>query len=492
MNVVGKLLWTASVVALCALHQTPNAPQIAARPANGEPATSIQLHPDLAFITAPEVRMGDPTRSFPRGSRLVRLAMDATGRARGAILPLTPQFFAAADPQVSFDGRDLLFAGQTHTGASWQIWEISADGETLRQVTHCAGDCVQPAYLPEREIAYTALHGNGADRTSDVQVSHDDGSDAHAITFGPGRFEVEAVLRSGRLLLSAESPLVQSSGAGRPRSLYILDPDGSGLMLLRQEVTARNLRSDAREMADGTIIFVQREAAQTSAGQLLSIRPGALSATPIERGETQYASAQALDDGDLVVSRRTPGQQFDLYRIPTKGNGRRLLLYRDLHASSLQAVAIATHPASLAYRSILHPERKSGRLVCLDAYASNDLDSGRLPRHIARVRVLTDTETGEKVLGEAPVELDGSFYATVPANMPIRLLLLGAKGEVFKSQRSWMWVRSGEDRGCSGCHESQAMAPENRSPMTLQRLDTPTPVMGDAATAPNPEKAVKP
>ena len=164
--------------------------------------------------------------------------------------------------------------------------------------------------------------------------------------------------------------------------------------------------------------------------------------------------------------------------------GQEQLLFRDAHSSSVQAVGIALHPAALAYRSILHPDRKSGRIICLDAYASKDFANGRLPGQIVRVRALLKVQDGEKILGEAPVERDGSFYATVPADLPVRLQLIGAHGEILKQQRSWMWVRTGEDRGCVGCHESQVLAPENRSPLTLQRLDTPTLLTGEMVSKP--------
>jgi Hydrazine synthase alpha subunit middle domain len=80
----------------------------------------------------------------------------------------------------------------------------------------------------------------------------------------------------------------------------------------------------------------------------------------------------------------------------------------------------------------------------------------------------------------------------VPADLLIRLQLLGARGEVLKQQRSWMWVRTGEDRGCVGCHESQALAPENHSPMTLQRFDTPTLLTGEIVANPGAQRGVRP
>ncbi len=428
-------------------------------------------HGAIAIVRASVVASGDLTQRFPQGSQLVRMI---PGTQQTADV-LTPQFFAVADPRVSFDGSKLLFAGQKQQGSIWQIWEIPAAGGTARQVTHCAVGCVRAVYLPTHEIAYTSLRGVGAARTSDVYVSAESGADAHAITFGPGMFEVETALRSGRLLLS-------STGVdGHARALSVVDPDGSGLALLRQDDGAGEIRGAAEELADGTIIFVKRPTSHATTGALEWLHPGALRAVTIRGAESGYASVATLDDGQLMVSRSGA-----LYSVDLQLSGRQELVYRSAKGAGVQAVAIAAHAPVEAYRSILHPERKTGRLLCLDASSTEDVASGRIAGHVTRVRVLAKEQTGELVLGDAPVEVDGSFYATVPADVPIRLELIGKKGEVVKAQRSWMWVRGGEDRGCSGCHESQALAPENRSPMALTRFDTPSSLVGNAGKAVRP------
>jgi hypothetical protein len=254
------------------------------------------------------------------------------------------------------------------------------------------------------------------------------------------------------------------------RALYVLDPDGSGLMLLRRD-GERGVQRGAVELADGAVVLLQRGVG------LEWVRRGALRAAMMERGA--FASVATIGDG-LVVSRGGA-----LYRVDLKGDdlqrgGREVLVYRGARGVSVEAVEIAARAEVLSYPSVLHLERTTGRLLCLDAYASGN---GRLAGQVRRVRVVAKEREGERVLGEAPVEVDGSFYATVPADVPLRVELVGTKGEVVKVQRSWMWVRGGEDRGCPGCHESQALAPENRSPMTLQRLDTPSVLASGAVKA---------
>ena len=398
----------------------------------------------------------------------------------GAVLPLTSDFFAAADPQVSFDGKRLLFSGQRAKGGSWQVWEMAADGSGLHQVTHCMGDCLQPKYLPQNQIVYTFVSGAGAQRASAVYVSGIDGTNAHPITFGPGNFEVETVLRSGRILISAEAPLVPGSRK-QSRRLFTLRPDGSGLALLRDVASENKNRRGAIELADGTVVFVEG-ARDSVGGELAWIRQGALRASSMTRPTSDYASVEQLEGTTLVVARRnaagSKSRNFDLYAFDLSSKSVGDLLYRNPKASSLEAVALVPHTLPLIYWSILHPTAQTGRILCLNSYISQDAASGRLTGHIARVRVLALEQPGnrERIVGDAPVEPDGSFYATVPADVPIRFELLSAEGKISHTQKSWIWVRNGEDRGCQGCHDSQAIAPANHFPMALRRFDTPTPL----------------
>jgi hypothetical protein len=472
MNACWNAVPAGFVLALSAMHGLPGAlPNLSAR-------TMIASYPAIVFVEAPVVLAGDPAHRFPQGSRLVRLSPVASQEAQAAPVPLTPQFFAAADPQVFFDGTEILFSAQQQRGAHWQIWEMAADGNNPRQITHCPGDCLQSAFLPRNQIAYTSFRGEGAERQSDVSICQENGADPHPVTFGPGDFQVETVLHSGRLLVSAESPLLAGGATHGVRTLYTLAPDGSGLTLLRQDGTAQSIRSGAEELVDGAILFLQRgtESERSAGGELAWIRPGALHASVLTQPPSIYASAQELQEGTLVAARRRYGNEFDLYTFHPDMQATGELLYRNPNASSLQAVPLVAHAPPEYYPSLLYPGAKTGRILCLDAYVSEDAHAGRPAGSIARVRVLApEPESNrDRVLGEAPAEVDGSFYVTVPADTPIRLELMGTSGQILKAQRSWMWVRAGEDRGCHGCHESQAQAPENHWPLALRRFDTPS------------------
>jgi hypothetical protein len=58
----------------------------------------------------------------------------------------------------------------------------------------------------------------------------------------------------------------------------------------------------------------------------------------------------------------------------------------------------------------------------------------------------------QQILGYAPVEPDGSFKLQVPADVPLALAILDAKGRGIQTHLNWIQVRPGERRTCDGCH----------------------------------------
>jgi hypothetical protein len=429
----------------------------------------------LLFVQAPVVSAGE-TR-FPQGSRLVRLA---PGPKPQPVVNLTPEFFAAADPYVSFDGARALFAAQEHSGERWQIWEMSADGSGKRQLTRLSGDCLRPVYLAREGIVFTFVSAESGHSASQVYVAKLDGSEAHPITFGPGDFQVETVLKDGRVLVSASSPLVQ--GAKDSGELYTLRHDGTGLASFRCDHEHPALRGQATELDDGSIVFVKStRSAGGVGGELAAIRRGALHNSSLSPLQAISWSPRPLEARKLVVARKNPApganpERFDLYAFDSASGQFGELIYGDPKLSSIQAVPVAAHPVPRWYWSTLNPKAKAGYFICLDSTLSADAPQGRISAPIARVRVLIleSATNRERTLGEAPVEKDGSFYLAVPPDRPVRFELLDASGKVIRAQRSWIWTRPGEEHGCVGCHEDKAVAPENRWPLALKSFDTPT------------------
>ncbi len=201
--------------------------------------------PDILTVQAPSIKKGNLAERFPAGSRIVRL-----GRRSDHPTNLTPGFYAATDPCVSFDGSKVLFAGKKDPSETWQIWEMSIEGTGQRQVTHSDGNCLAPAYLPREAFAFSGEVTNPDGRRAyQVYFGKLDGNGVHPITFGPGDYEVESVLPSGLILASARSNLQAQGGSANSRSLFTLRPDGSGLEALRSDNDPPTIRTQTVPVA---------------------------------------------------------------------------------------------------------------------------------------------------------------------------------------------------------------------------------------------------
>lgn len=436
--------------------------------------------PEIVFVQTPRLVWGPLARRFPQGSEIARFHASATQR----LTRLTEDFFAAADPQVSFDATRILFSAQKTQADRWQIWEMNLDGSGKHQITHCRQDCLRAAYLPANEIVLTVEETTNEQLVSYLAVAKTDGSDFHRVTFGSAPFQLETVLRDGRVIASAPWPLVGTSASIRPRVFYTLRPDGTALESFRCQHQETTTQADAEELADGSLLFVRRGlTGKAVAGSLAKISQGAFNETPLGSREVAYESARQLSDDYIVVAKQSAipahaASRFALYLFHLKTGTLGERLDTGAEASSIQPVPVLPRLIPKHYWNTLNPESTTGSLISLNSYLSADDPNGHIVRAIAQVRVfaLDATDGQEHNLGEAPVEADGSFFVKVPANQPVRFALLDAKGRIIREEHGWIWARPGEQRGCTGCHGDKSVAPDNHWPQTLRRFDTPTPL----------------
>jgi Hydrazine synthase alpha subunit middle domain len=473
----------AAVVCSVLLIRVPASSQ--APPATEKASTTTARLPDLIFVQAPQVAEGRLSQRFPQGSSIVRFSSPVQPRNT---VHLTEGIFAAADPQISFDGTQVLFSGRKRQSDHWQLWEMDINGGEKRQITKCSQDCLRGAYLPAQEIAVTVEETTGKQTVSYLAVLNADGSDFRRITFGNASFRLETVLRDGRIVASAAWPLVATETSSRARILYTLRPDGTALESFRCDHKEKAIQTEAEELTDGSLIFVRAAlTGSATGGELARIGQGDLQVTLLGPRATAnvYESAGQISDNELVVAKQSaadkgPNAKFDLYlfNLKTAALGERV--YADPQLSSIQPVIVAPRTVPKHYWNTLDPQSPTGNFISLNSYLSADAPDGRIATGISRVRVfaLNATDGTERSLGEAPVEQDGSFFVQVPANCPVRFVLLDAKGQTIREEHSWIWTRPGEERGCTGCHGDKAMAPDNHWPLTLRRFDTPI-ALGD-------------
>jgi len=465
--------------------------------------TSGQWNHPMVFTQAPftSISHGGLAGRFllngeaEQGSRIVLL------ERHGSPAVLTPEFAAAADPSVSFDGKRILFSGKRTAQDKWDIWEMDLDGKNKRQITREFGNCREPEYLARSSItppdfndkvrwitfisdaAGTYQEGKAELATSlyaaNLEPVEGRGSVTRRSTFNLSSDFSPTVLQDGRVLFTSRQKYANS-----PEKFPLLAAnwDGTGLNLFCGTDQGAPFKTMACEMPDRTLVFVESANPSNSGGRLarVSFRRPLHSYEPLSRGTGLYLYPHPSPDGTLVVSFSSGKGSYGIYLFDFKKGMPGEQIFDDPKWQDLDAQAVVPRPEPQGLISAVVDSLTWGHLHCLSVYES-DMPEVKAIRKgdVKRVRFVEGVpasatqqrrspspsipDTGTCLLGEAPVEPDGSFFVEVPADTPFLIQLLDEKEKVLETMPRWMWVRRGTSRGCIGCHENKELAPENRA-----------------------------
>jgi Hydrazine synthase alpha subunit middle domain len=384
---------------------------------------------------------------------------DASGKH-----PLVPGFAASADSSVSFDGQRILFAGKLKAQDPWQIWEAPLAGGKPRQITSGGEDCIRPFYLPEDRVVY-ARRTAGRFVIETVELA---GGRPLPLTYGPASFLPTDILRDGRILFEASSPL----GTEAVPEIYTVYSDGSGVESYRCDHGEG--RHSGRQVSSGDIVF-------SSSQGLARFTSARAQQVHISAPVGEYAGEVAETfSGDWLLAWHEKAKAHFQLMLWTPGSW-------DLRPAEAEQDADAVQPVFIAERSVpnRHPsglhDWPNANLLCLNAYTSKyKFAAGS----IHSVRFYTRDDVGNpRLLGTAPVERDGSFFVQVPTEKPLQLELLDGEGKTLQREAGFFWMRRGEQRACVGCHAGPETSPDNAVPMILLKSTTPADMTG--ATAQN-------
>jgi len=396
---------------------------------------------------------------FPNGAQLL-LVRDGNAE------PLVADFVASADATVSFDAKTVLFAGKKAAGDPWQVWELTLADHCVRQVTTGVTDAVRPLYLPGRRLVFARRGPQGFQ----LIAANLDGKNELPLTYMPASALPADVLADGRILFEAGFPL----GSGTTPELYLVYSDGSGVESYRCD--HGTARWGGHQLASGDVVFTHGASLARFTSPLAHEERIAVPRSDYAGGVVEMPSGAWLASVRSTAAASYALKQWN----PANVSMAMSIVMAQAGENLVDPVLLAPRERPKQHPSALH-DWDYANLLALDSRLSRDADLKSAP---AQVRLETMDPSGHAIaMGSSPVESDGSFFVKVPADRPIRFVLLDGKGATVRQEHGWFWIRRGEQRICVGCHTGPERASENNVPAVLLRSTTPTDLTGVPATA---------
>ena len=430
------------------------------------------------------------------------------------------------DCDLSYDGRTILFSWRQTEKEGYHLWTIGVDGTGLRQVTegpwHDYNGCWLPdggiGFLSTREAQFAycwhapvgVLYRMNADGSEPVKLSANYLND-----FTPYPLE------DGRIIYTrweyVDRPAIPI------QSLWTINPDGTTLAgFFGNRVISPGTFMEARSIPGtgkivctmtghngptrGAIGVIDRAMGDNAQAAIENITPDtAVPEVDQGNGNTDgskpYSCPCPLDAERLLLSARGP------------------LLVRDF-AGDCQSVALPPPDDGMQYFSAMPvrprfrppvipptvngvPDGDCATVFLQDIYAGLEPTVAR--GDVKRIRVVREmpktvridpsmrafgfqfpviscgaTYAAKNVLGEVPVEPDGSAHFRVPSGIPVYFMALDAQGRAVQRMRTFTHFMPGERQGCVGCHEPRKQTPPVRrgSAVAAQPRDIEPPEWG--------------
>lgn len=449
-------------------------------------------------------------RHFTPGAALCVLEMeDLYGRPRTL---LEDRQGVIRDPDVSYDGRRVLFAWKKSLDQDdYHLYEMNVEDGQIRQITSGLGFAdYEGVYLPSGDILFNSTRCVQTvdcwwTEVSNLFVCDGQGRYLRQLSFDQVHTNYPTVTHDGRLLYTRWD--YNDRGQIYPQGLFTTNPDGTG----QTEVYGNNswfptTILHARSIPDTSkivCIFTGHHSGQKGWLGVLDPRlgrqenQGAQLIAPVRdtpavhvdaygQAGDQFQYPYPLDEKTFLVTFRTEkAPRFGIYLMTI--DGRRELLAADPGISCSQPVPLRPRAVPPVQACRMDYRKQTGTVYLHDVCRGPGLEG--IPRDaIKALRVValefraagigSNGNSGpaggamistpisiqgawdvKRVLGTVRVHPDGSACFTVPARTPLYFQALDAQGQMVQSMRSWVSLQPGESVSCVGCHENKNTAP---------------------------------
>ena len=458
----------------------------------------------------------DPNKFLhpPDGSRLLKLNL----RTKHPTVLLEDAKGNIRDPRVHYDGKKILFAYRKGGTRHYNLHEINTDGTGLKQLTSGDWDDTDPAYLPDGGIIFVSSRGRRFIPCNHVQAAilyriDGNGNNLLCLSANSVRDDRPAVLPNGQVVYTRWEYV--DSAIGSYRDLWVMNPDGTGQMLLfggtvrppelvfskcdplpipgtDRLVSVFSPPAGARENA-GNVMVVDIKAGPDDSSAARQVSPERdlryhyfwPSGIPwFGGGRSGFRDPFPLSEDCFLTAE-------DKSLLVLGANGRTQQIFRGKKMVHDPRV-IRPRPRERVISPRIDLRKTTGQMIVANIYEGRDMEmAGITPGTIKELLVLEDlpkpisyfslpglismdgTHTLRRVLGTVPVEADGSASFEAPPLRAIYFVALDEKGLAVKRMQSYTMVMPGEAQACVGCHEPRTKAAVAKPSSALLALKRP-------------------
>jgi HEAT repeat protein len=425
----------------------------------------------------------------------------------------------------SFDGHTLYFCMAPERDPFFHIYSVPVTGGKPTQLTTGPFQDCDPELLPDGRIVFSSTRFGSREEYHAFEVStlftmNSDGTCIRPLTFHVVNDREPKVTADGNIVFVRQDNFFMNAKIAT--QIFHVDPFGRGqFMLLGQERGAsgynRYTMHDIYPQAIGflaphRISYKRNGSAFGNPVPLPDSRVAALCGPngprPASHPLSKHGVGIVISDAGAPTTDGLPvATSRPLHDISALPDGR--LLCSTLDRDALGVVDLDTGTVSLFHMSrkdiqaplyvgprdtppakpIAGEKRDTGRetgfFFCQSIFNTRQIHADARCIRAVRVyegrpltaRFLTSTAyhggvnhigTEAVELGTIPVCPDGSFFVEVPADRALAFEAIDGEGRAVINEFTWIYVRPGEERSCTGCHAARGLAPPAAGSMAMR------------------------
>ncbi len=418
------------------------------------------------------------------------------------------------DPEISFDGKKVLFSMRKKKDDFYHIYEMNIDGTGLKQLTFAEGiSDIDPIYLPDGDIVFTSTRQPkycmcNRHIMGNLFRMEADGANINQIGVSTLFEGHVSLLQDGRIMYDRWEYVDRNFGDAQ--GLWVVNPDGTkhaiyygnntaspgGVIDARQIPGTDNvvcIFSSCHDRPWGAMAIIDRKKGVDGVDPVVDIWPkesiklvGNGNLDSFKFISTMYEDPYPLNSERFLVSKtiwstRGGGKygidksKSGIYFVSRDGTEELIL---EGNQSLFDPMPIAPRQKPNIIPTVRNYTSETGQFYVDNVYEGTHMQ-GVEPGSVKYLRVVESPEKrtwtkrdwkgqgaqapgmnwhsfeNKQILGEVKVEEDGSASFYVPAGKHVFFQLLDKDKKMIQSMRSGVSLMSGEVYGCIGCHENR-------------------------------------